>query len=363
MATLLVTGGAGFVGSTFVRFVLDSLLFDRVVTVDALTYAGSLANLESLLTDPRHKFVNADISDSGAVAAVFEQERPTVVVHLAEESHVDRGVLTPATTVRANLHGTLVLLEAARRADVQRFVHLSTYGAYGHLDEPLEADELFPLAPSNAYAASKAAADLLVLAYYQSYGLPSIVLRASNLFGPRQFPEKLISLAICRALDDRPVPIYGDGEHVRNWLFVDDCCRAIGIALAEGRPGEVYNVSGSRSLPNIEVVRRILRLTHRPASLITAVQDRPGHDRRNAHTSLKLRQETGWHPQVEFDDGLTLAVAWYVENRNWTETIRSESFREYFSANYEIRPAALRLTRAVSARSPWEAARPRQVLG
>ena len=345
---LLITGGAGFIGSTFVRHALQHLQPQRLVNVDKLTYAGNLENLTSVASDPRYRFVHADICDGAAMEALFAEERPDAVVHFAAESHVDRSILSPEPALATNVRGTFVLLEAARRHGVERFIHVSTDEVYGSLEPPLEADELFPLNPSSVYSASKASSDLLALAYFTTYGLPVIVTRASNNYGPNQFPEKLIPLMICNALDDQPLPVYGDGGQVRDWLFVEDHCRAIDAILRRGRPGEIYNIGGNRALPNLEVVHRILAITGRPDSLITRVQDRPGHDRRYALSSEKLTQQTGWEPRVEFDDGLLATVTWYQENTGWVERVRSGAYREYYARNYESRPDELTRARAVT---------------
>jgi dTDP-glucose 4,6-dehydratase len=343
---LLVTGGAGFIGSTFVRYALGSMPVSRLVNVDKLTYAGNLENLAAIAHDPRYGFVHADIVDAAVIDPVFAHERPDAVCHFAAESHVDRSILSPAPSLDTNVRGTFVLLEAARRHGVTRFIHVSTDEVYGSLEPPLEADELFPLNPSSVYSASKAASDLLALAYHKTYGLPVIVTRASNNYGPYQFPEKLVPLMICNALDEEPLPVYGDGAQVRDWLFVADHCRAIDAVLRNGRVGEIYNIGGNRALPNIEVIHRILAITGRSHSLITRVQDRPGHDRRYALSSQKLTRETGWAPRVEFDDGLLTTVRWYRENQEWVERVRSGAYRDYYTRNYAARPDELLRTRA-----------------
>jgi dTDP-glucose 4,6-dehydratase len=347
---ILITGGAGFIGSTFVRFALEHLRPTRVVNVDKLTYAGNLENLVPVALDPRYRFVHADICDGEAMHAIFSDVAPDVVVHFAAESHVDRSILSPAPSLDTNVRGTFMLLEAARATAVQRFVHVSTDEVYGSLEPPLEADELFPLAPSSVYSASKAGSDLLALAYHKTYGLPVIVTRASNNYGPYQFPEKLIPLMICNALEHQPLPVYGDGRQVRDWLYVEDHCRALAALIERGRVGEVYNIGGSRALPNLEVVHRILAVTGRPASLVTRVFDRPGHDRRYALTSDKLTRETGWTPQVEFDDGLVETVAWYQEHADWVGRVRSGAYRDYYLRNYVSRSDELLRTRTSGGR-------------
>jgi len=347
---LLVTGGAGFIGSTFIRLVLDGNADAEVVNVDKLTYAGHLDTLLSVEGNRRYTFVFADIMDAAAIRRVFGEARPDAVVHFAAESHVDRSIWSPLQALETNVVGTAILLDAAREFGVERFLHVSSAEVYGSLEPPLEADELFPVNPSSAYSASKAASDLMALAYFKTYNLPVIVTRASNNYGPYQFPEKLIPLMIANALDERPLPVYGDGQQVRDWLFVEDHCRALLALLERGRPGEIYNVSGRRSLPNLEVIRRILRVTDRPESLIARVQDRPGHDRRYAISSDKLATEIGWRPLVEFDDGLAQTVAWYREHHEWLEGVRSDESRSFFQRNYDLRSNGLRDLRVVPRR-------------
>ncbi|MDX1979263.1 MAG: dTDP-glucose 4,6-dehydratase [Bryobacteraceae bacterium] len=334
---LLVTGGAGFIGSAFVRLVLGEGGAARLTNLDKLTYAGNLENLAEVAGSPAYRFVKGDIADAGDVERVFSEEKPDAVVHFAAESHVDRSILMPDAFVRTNVFGTFTLLEAARRHKVERFIHVSTDEVYGSLDEPLEAGENDPLKPSSPYSASKAGSDLLALSYYTTYKLPVVVTRASNNYGPYQFPEKLIPLMISNALEDRNLPIYGDGLQVRDWLFVDDHCRGILALLHKGRAGEIYNIGGSRSLPNIEVVKQILAATGKPASLMTYVTDRPGHDRRYALSSHKLEAETGWKPQVGFEQGLAQTVSWYRDNRDWVARVKSGEYQNYYERNYANR--------------------------
>ncbi|MEO7650093.1 MAG: dTDP-glucose 4,6-dehydratase, partial [Bryobacteraceae bacterium] len=305
---LIVTGGAGFIGSAFVRQILQSDETVNIVNLDKLTYAGNLANLAQVAGTPRYKFVHGDICDSTLVNSLFASEKPDAVVHFAAESHVDRSILSASPAFETNLRGTFTLLEAARANKLARFVHVSTDEVYGSLEEPLEADETFPLNPSSPYSASKAGSDLLARSYFLTYRLPVLITRASNNYGPYQFPEKLIPLMISNALEAKPLPVYGDGMQVRDWLFVDDHCSAIRSVLAKGREGEIYNIGGNRSLPNLTVVHQILAATGMPESLIRTVQDRPGHDRRYALTSEKLHRETGWSPQVDFEAGLAATV-------------------------------------------------------
>ena len=273
---ILVTGGAGFIGSAFVRYFLAADPGGRIVNLDKLTYAGNLENLGSIADDPRYRFVQGDICDASLVESLLAEEKPDAIVHFAAESHVDRSILSPEPVIQTNLRGTFTLLEAARRAGTGRFVHVSTDEVYGSLAEPLEATEEFPLNASSPYSASKAGSDLLARSYFVTYKLPVVITRASNNYGPYQFPEKLIPLMIANALEDRPLPVYGDGMQRRDWLYVEDHCRGILAVLRRGQDGEIYNIGGNRSLPNLEVVRRILELTGKPESLIRYVADRPG---------------------------------------------------------------------------------------
>src|SRR3954452_23128342 len=283
---LIVTGGAGFIGSAFVRLLLSGDNQNHTVTVlDKLTYAGNLDNLAPVADKPGYRFVQADICDAAAVNDLVTSLQPDAIVHFAAESHVDRSILSPAPVFETNLRGTFTLLEAVRTQKIPRYIHVSTDEVYGSIEEPHEADENYPLRASSPYSASKAGSDLLALSYFTTFKCPVIVTRASNNYGPYQFPEKLVPLMISNALEDKPLPIYGDGMQVRDWLYVDDHCRAILAVLNKGRNGEVYNIGGSRSLPNREVIHRILELTGKPESLMTTVTDRPGHDRRYALSS------------------------------------------------------------------------------
>ncbi len=338
---ILVTGGAGFIGSAFVRLSLAERAEVRIVNLDKLTYAGNLENLVSVAGDPRYRFIRGDVCDAELVDRLFVEERPEAVIHFAAESHVDRSILSPAPVFETNLRGTFTLLEAARRHGVGLFLQVSTDEVYGSIEPPAEAEESYPLRPSSPYSASKAGADLLALSYWTTYRVPVIVTRASNNYGPYQFPEKLIPLMISNALEDRPLPIYGDGLQVRDWLYVDDHCRALWAVLERGRRGEIYNIGGSCSLPNREVVRRILRATGKPESLMQSVADRPGHDRRYALSSAKVTTETGWRPQVGFESGLAATIRWYQENRDWVMRVKSGEYRDYYARNYENRETEL----------------------
>jgi dTDP-glucose 4,6-dehydratase len=328
---ILVTGGAGFIGSAFVRMLIADTDW-QVVTLDKLTYAGNLENLAAVENNPRYAFVHADICDVDALESAARGV--DAIVHFAAESHVDRSILSPEPVIQTNFRGTFTLLDAARRLGTGKFVHVSTDEVYGSLESPAEADEQFPLNPSSPYSASKAGSDLLARSYFVTYKLPVCITRASNNYGPYQFPEKLIPLMIAHALEDKELPVYGDGMQVRDWLFVDDHCRGILAVLRHGRAGEIYNIGGNRSLPNLEVVRQVLAATGKTESLIRYVQDRPGHDRRYALSSEKLTRETGWEPRMDFETGLSQTVQWYRENRAWVDRVRSGAYREYFEKNY-----------------------------
>jgi len=337
---LLVTGGAGFIGSAFVRLSLADDESTRIVNLDKLTYAGNLANLEPVVDNPRYRFVHGDICDLALVNALLAEEKPDAIVHFAAESHVDRSILSAAPAFETNLRGSFTLLEAARANGIGRFVHVSTDEVYGSLESPLEADEAFPLNPSSPYSASKAGSDLLARSYFVTYRLPVVITRASNNYGPYQFPEKLIPLMISNALESRSLPIYGDGMQVRDWLYVDDHCRGIRAVLEKGRDGEIYNIGGNCSLPNLSVVRKILKATGMPESLMKTVEDRPGHDRRYALSSAKLMRETGWAPAMEFEAGLARTVSWYKENTAWVRAVKSGEYLTYYARNYENRQPA-----------------------
>jgi len=336
--TILVTGGAGFIGSAFVRMSISQTDW-RVVNLDKLTYAGNLENLAGVAANPRYRFVHGDICDAALVDSLVAEEKPGAIVHFAAESHVDRSILSPEPVIRTNLNGTFTLLEAARRAAVPRFVHVSTDEVYGSLAAPLEATEEFPLNASSPYSASKAGSDLLARSYFVTYKMPVLITRASNNYGPYQFPEKLIPLMITNALEDHRLPVYGDGQQVRDWLYVDDHCRGIMAVLEKGREGEIYNIGGNRSLPNLDVVHKVLDVTGKPESLIEYVKDRPGHDRRYALSSEKLMHETGWAPVTNFETGLAETIAWYRANAAWVAGVRSGAYLTYYERNYANRGA------------------------
>lgn len=335
MKTLLVTGGAGFIGSNLVRMILRDRA-ENVVVLDALTYAGNLENLEGHLDDPRCTFVHGDITDAEAVESVFSGLNIDAVLHLAAESHVDRSIDSAEPFVRTNVQGTLTLLEAARRHSVARFVHVSTDEVYGTLaptDPPFT--EHTPLDPTSPYAASKAASDLLVSAFHKTYGLDVVITRCSNNYGPYQFPEKFIPLMVLNAMEGRPLPIYGDGQQVRDWLHVDDHCRGLLLALDKGRAGHAYNFGGHGEQANIDVARTILAAVGAEETLLQHVTDRLAHDRRYAIDASKAEQELGWKPSVLFEDGLQQTIAWYQEQRSWADHVRNGEYRSYYERHYK----------------------------
>jgi dTDP-glucose 4,6-dehydratase len=332
---LLVTGGAGFIGSAFVRRSLARDDVEHLTVIDKLTYAGNPANLAELTQDPRYRFVRADINDSAVVAELMNEA--DAVVNFAAESHVDRSIEEADAFVRTDVHGTYTLLEAARATGIRRFVQVSTDEVYGHVAVG-SSRETDPLRPRSPYAASKAAGDLLALAYHTTHGLPVMITRGSNTYGPRQYPEKVIPLFVTNAIDQAPLPLYGDGLQVRDWLHVDDHCAAVEAVLDRGEPGEVYNAGGTTSLTNLELTRRLLQLLDRPESLIRHVADRPGHDRRYALDSSKL-SALGWRPSVELDEGLEATVRWYQDNEAWWRPIKDGSFGDYYRRLYAERLA------------------------
>ena len=339
MVEVLVTGGAGFIGSNFVRWAHDTHPDWRITTLDKLTYAGRLENLAEVMPSVRHRFVRGDITDPAVAGPLVRTAE--IVVHFAAETHVDRSILAAGDFIRTDVFGTFLLLEAAREAPrLRRFVQISTDEVYGSVPSgsSVETDEL---RPRNPYSASKAGADRLAYSYWATYGVPVVITRASNNYGPNQFPEKVIPLFITNAIDGRPLPLYGDGRHVRDWLHVEDHCRALDLLIAGGEPGAVYNIGGGNEVANIDLTHRILELLGRPASLIAPVADRPGHDRRYSLDTSKLRG-LGWQPAVAFDTGLAATVSWYRDHENWWRPIKDDdpAFRAYHEAQYGGRPPA-----------------------
>lgn len=335
--TIIVTGGAGFIGSNFVFHMLQAHPDYRIVCLDKLTYAGNLSTLEPVLQQDNFRFVKADICDRQAVDKLFQEEKPDIVVNFAAESHVDRSIENPGIFLETNIMGTAVLMDACRKYGIQRYHQVSTDEVYGDL--PLDRPDLFfteetPLHTSSPYSSSKASADLLVMAYYRTYGLPVTISRCSNNYGPYHFPEKLIPLMIANALADKPLPVYGNGENVRDWLYVEDHCRAIDLIIHNGKVGEVYNVGGHNEKRNIDIVRIICQELGKPESLIVHVEDRKGHDRRYAIDPAKIHRELGWLPEIKFEDGIKKTIKWYLEHKKWWQDIINGEYQEYYAKMY-----------------------------
>ena len=335
--TILVTGGAGFIGANFVKYMLKKYPDYKIICLDALTYAGNLETLSDVMDNPQFKFIKGNIANHKDVFGLFEQDKPDMVVNFAAESHVDRSIENPKLFLETNIIGTQVLMDACRKYGIKRFHQVSTDEVYGDL--PLDRPDLFfteetPIHTSSPYSASKASADLLVLAYHRTFKLPITISRCSNNYGPYHFPEKLIPLMITRALADQPLPVYGKGENVRDWLYVEDHCSAIDLIIHKGREGEIYNIGGHNERTNLEVVVAILKELNKPESLITYVADRPGHDMRYAIDPAKIHNELGWLPKTKFDDGIRQTVEWYLENRSWWENIISGEYKNYYERMY-----------------------------
>lgn len=335
--TIIVTGGAGFIGSNFVFHMLQAHPDYRIVCLDKLTYAGNLSTLEPVLQQDNFRFVKADICDRQAVDKLFQEEKPDIVVNFAAESHVDRSIENPGIFLETNIMGTAVLMDACRKYGIQRYHQVSTDEVYGDLS--LDRPDLFfteetPLHTSSPYSSSKASADLLVMAYYRTYGLPVTISRCSNNYGPYHFPEKLIPLMIANALADKPLPVYGNGENVRDWLYVEDHCRAIDLIIHNGKVGEVYNVGGHNEKRNIDIVRIICQELDKPESLIVHVEDRKGHDRRYAIDPAKIHRELGWLPETKFEDGIKKTIKWYLEHKKWWQDIINGEYQEYYAKMY-----------------------------
>jgi dTDP-glucose 4,6-dehydratase len=337
---ILVTGGAGFIGSNFIRYFLSVHPDSQVINFDKLTYAGNLDNLADLSSHPQYEFVKGDICDAGQLNEVLGSTLDAVV-HFAAESHVDRSIADPGQFIQANIHGTYTLIEAARRRQLPRFVHVSTDEVYGSLAPGESADEQFSLRPNSPYAASKAASDLLVRSYCRTFGFPGIITRCSNNYGPYQFPEKLLPLMITNAFEGRNLPVYGDGLNERDWIFVEDHCHALDCVLQSGREGEVYNIGGGEPISNLEIVRRLLAVVGASEGLIEFVIDRPGHDRRYAINSRKITEELQWRPKVGLAEGLARTVNWYRGNPEWVRKTKSGEYRTYYDRYYVNRGSSL----------------------
>ena len=330
--TVIVTGGAGFIGSNFIYYMMNNHPEYRIICVDSLTYAGNPNNLKAIANKPNFRFCRTDITDREAVYRIFEEEKPDIIVNFAAESHVDRSVSDPTVFLTTNVIGTSVLMDACRRYGIKRFHQVSTDEVYGDL--PLDRPELFftentPLRTSSPYSASKASADLLVMAYHRTYGLPVTISRCSNNYGPYQFPEKLIPLMTVNALENKPLPVYGNGENIRDWLYVEDHCKAIDLIISKGRAGEIYNVGGHNEMKNIDIVKTILSVLGKSDELITYVEDRKGHDLRYAVDPSKIEHELDWKPEKDFSEGIKETVKWYLDNRNWWEDILSGEYKNF----------------------------------
>ena len=338
--TIIVTGGAGFIGGNFVHYMLEKYSNYRIICLDALTYAGNLETLQDVMENPNFRFIKGDIADRALVYSLFEEEKPDIIVNFAAESHVDRSIENPEIFLRSNVIGTSVLLDACRKYGIKRYHQVSTDEVYGDL--PLDRTDLFfteetPIHTSSPYSASKAAADLLVQAYGRTYPLPITISRCSNNYGPYHFPEKLIPLMIANCLNDKPLPVYGKGENVRDWLYVEDHCKAIDLIIHNGRVGEVYNIGGHNEMKNIDIVKIICKELGKPESLITYVSDRKGHDMRYAIDPTKIHNELGWLPETKFADGIKKTIQWYLDNKEWWETIISGEYQNYYEKMYANR--------------------------
>ncbi|MCK9408952.1 MAG: dTDP-glucose 4,6-dehydratase [Bacteroidetes bacterium] len=337
MKNILITGGAGFIGSNFVHFMLSKYSNYAIVNFDALTYAGNLENLASIENNPQYRFVKGDICNKDHVISVLRDNSIDTIVHFAAESHVDRSISGPAVFVQTNVVGTQVLLDAAREIGIERFLHVSTDEVYGSLGTTGFFTEESSIRPNSPYSASKASSDMLVMAYHHTFGFPGLVTRCSNNYGPYQFPEKLIPLMITNALNDRSLPVYGDGLNVRDWLYVEDHCSALDVVLHKGTIGDVYNIGGHNEWKNIDIVKLVLKELGKPESLISFVKDRPGHDRRYAIDAVKIKNELGWVPAYQFEVGIKKTIEWYLQNKLWWERITSGEYKKYYAAQYSER--------------------------
>jgi dTDP-glucose 4,6-dehydratase len=332
MMRLLVTGGAGFIGSNFIRYILDKHPEWEITNLDKLTYAGNLENLTDVQDEPRYHFIQGDIADRELLDKVLNRGFDAII-NFAAESHVDRSILDPSPFIKTNIEGTQALLEGARKYGVEKYIQVSTDEVYGSIDSGSFTEES-PLFPNSPYSASKAAADLLCLAYWKTYRTPVIITRCSNNFGPYQFPEKLIPLATTNALEDKSIPIYGDGLNVRDWIFVADHCRALDLVIQKGKPGEIYNIAGGSEKTNLELIYRLLDLLNKPRSLMQFITDRPGHDRRYALDTKKITNELGWKPVHTFEAALAATIDWYLKNEPWWRRIKSGEYLKYYERMY-----------------------------
>jgi len=335
---IIVTGGAGFIGGNFVHYMLNKYNDYKIICLDKLTYAGNLATLENVMNNSNFKFIQGDIADRGFIYNLFEKEKPDMIVNFAAESHVDRSIEDPEIFLKTNILGTGVLLDACKKYGIERYHQVSTDEVYGDL--PLDRPDLFfteetPIHTSSPYSASKASADLLVQSYYRTFKIPVTISRCSNNYGPYHFPEKLIPLMIANALNDKELPVYGKGENVRDWLYVEDHCRAIDMIIHNGKIGEVYNIGGHNERTNLEVVKTIINTLEKSESLIKYVTDRPGHDMRYAIDPTKIKNELGWEPLTLFDEGIQKTIKWYLENKDWWENIISGEYKNYYKKMYE----------------------------
>ena len=337
---IIVTGGAGFIGGNFMHYMVNEYPNDNIICIDSLTYAGNMETLESIKDKENYKFYKVDITDRKSIYEIFEKEKPDYCINFAAESHVDRSVENPEIFLKTNILGTQVLMDACRKYGIKRYHQVSTDEVYGDL--PLERldlqfDENYPIKTSSPYSASKASADLLVMAYHRTFKLPCTISRCSNNYGPYHFPEKLIPLMISRALNNEKLPVYGEGKNVRDWLYVEDHCRAIDMIVRNGRDGEVYNIGGHEEKANIDIVKTILKKLDKPESLIEFVKDRPGHDLRYAMNPAKIEKELGWKPSVTFEQGIDKTINWYLNNKPWWEHILSGEYKNYFDKMYGYR--------------------------
>lgn len=335
MTTFLITGGAGFIGSNFIRHILKAYTDINVINMDKLTYSGNLDNLRDIEKDPRYLFIKGDIADRNIVEDVFMRHKPDIAVNFAAETHVDRSISQPDDFIKTDILGTFTLLETARLKGIQLFIQISTDEIYGYIPNGSAAED-YPMMPTNPYSASKAGADRLCYSYYATYKMPVIITRASNNYGPYQYPEKIIPLFITNALEDKPLPVYGDGLQIRDWLFAEDHCRAIDFLIKKGIPGEVYNIGGGNLLSNIKLTRLILSYLKKPETLIKYVKDRPGHDRRYSLNIKKIRK-LGWSPKADFKKALINTIEWYKTHQEWWQKIKSGEFKEYYKKQYAVR--------------------------